>query len=406
MDLLQKDFSLWFLFMHREQIELQRDFSKSCLARLYRLFLKDNPMPMLNHGFEQMTGLNLRDWIKCSFAVYGCVLKDQQLRFPRPIKLPDVNLDPRKFELFLDRASAMPSQIGAWFLNKRHGTKSKFHTLIRSVFFQYPLIRHDDSNYVAPFPSLVFQYAESSIYETIKELPRFADEFGTSFETYVRGLVEQCAETPLVWTEGALKDAAKDKSCDFIIDQGSYLILVEVKATRFSRDILTPDNISTDNSTKKIAIAALQLLSSLRDLRDGRFRGLGIDANKPAFAVIVTYGEVPFANSEWYFERYLRPPIEERAASAGALDLDSFEATPIVLQANYFEILMGLLRYRFRTLPELIQDRTLQGYGATGDWDTYLIKLWETLAPDTASLPTTNPDVESFHAMLDFQKSE
>jgi len=134
---------------------------------------------------------------------------------------------------------------------------------------------------------------------------------------------------------------------------------------------LTNSAIENNNSTGKVAKGLVQLYASAKDLENGRFEKLGIDHNKKTIGIVVTFGEIPSANSEWYFEEFFLKRADKKLNEV-IYPSKQMTRRPIVLDISGFERLVATLNSDKRTLQDLYDKKQKDGYHTIGDWGIWL----------------------------------
>ncbi len=79
-------------------------------------------------------------------------------------------------------------------------------------------------------------------------------------------------------------------------------MLLETKAVSFVKTSLTDKSILEDTSTRQIAKGVQQLYATAHDIRTGKLDYLKFDKSKPLLGIVVTLGEIPLVNLDWYFD--------------------------------------------------------------------------------------------------------
>jgi hypothetical protein len=394
--LLKRDFGNCFLVLHRQQIELQRSIAKQDIARFYRLFIAESPLRELGAEMKERDGITPEAWLKSCLAVYCALFGNQGncVKISPGCSFRGLDLDAEDVQVFLRHASHTPQQIGERFKQLRNNIRPVYHSCIRSVFAERPLINFGDGRYQAPFPAMLFHFGAEGLYRRLLNLPSFSDEFGTAIRKYVDRIAGCFPDVQLQLRDKQLKKASRTKSCDVLLELPSHIILIESKTTEFTRDIIIPSTIANDNSTRKVSDAIEQIYCTARDVRDGLFQRLGVSTGKPIWAVVSTFGDIPFANAPWYFDRYLGP-----AAKASEEDRSLVSGRPVVISLRYLELLAAVMTLTRSSLPDLFNRREQLGYGATGDWDAFLGGLVRD-AKQQYLLPHVQSDFEAFFETL------
>ncbi len=218
---------------------------------------------------------------------------------------PRYGVTENEVEQFLNHSSVSPSEIRDRFLGLRDKTKPQFHSQIRSAFLERPLIRLEDKFYVSPHPPLILRHSGQGLYKALKGFPKFGDEFGETVYRFIRKLLESLTASKRMLTNSDLERHSPGKSCDSLVELDDVVLLVESKATSFVAERLVENAILNDGSTAKIAKGIEQLHTSAFDLRSGVFGKVGVNRNKKVIGIVATFGEIPFANSDWYRENFI-----------------------------------------------------------------------------------------------------
>jgi len=383
---IHENLGRFFLMMHREQIELQRRASWAYIMRVWHLFVRTPSMQKTNMEFYSHFGLTIDHWIKISFLCW--VIAVNESGNPFLIKsVPDHTSDIREdtFENFLKYSSRSPDEIGQYFREIRKVVPYELHSLIRSSFLETPIVRFADERMIVPHTHLLFRHSGEGLYRLAKDLSLFDDEFGDSFERYVKKVLESLHTHLSIIANKQIIKVVKSKSCDFLVELEDTVILVECKACSFSARHFSDEAIMKNNSTGKVAKGLTQLYASAKDLEQGLFDKFEVDKNKATIGIVVTFGEIPSANSDWYFEEFFLKRADDKLVRA-IYPSRQMIRRPIVLDISALEKLVGLLNAQPKGLPDLYDERKSQGYAATGDWGIWLYD--ETLDKDTSELLT------------------
>jgi hypothetical protein len=379
---------LFFLTMHREQIELQYSHSQDELARNQELFVSNNPIPKLSGEFLAERGLSFDVWIRLCFLAFVAANTNESRLFHRSALAEcDFHTIPAdQVESFLQLTSVTTRQIAERFRSMRDCTKPQFHSLIRPVFLQHPLIRLKQDIYLAPHPPLVLRHAGQGLYNAMKQLPSFGAEFGASVQRYV-GKVLNCATRKLRAAGNLeLEKLSPGKSCDFLVEFAESILLVESKATSFVAERLVENAILSDGSTAKIATGIEQLYTTAFDLHSGVFDSLGVDPAKPVVGIVVTFGEIPFANSSWYRDSFILKRAESKLRTP-AYPSANMERWPLVMSLGTLELLLMNLNSFDAGITALCDEKDSEPYIKTGDWDQFLKSKLAENQPRVKPLP-------------------
>lgn len=373
-----------FLALHREQIELQHIHARGDLARDLRLFVADDPLPQLATQYTSETGLTIEEWFKLAFVTWAAAHRDPRGCFTKETVLSAevLGIAPQQAEAYFTAASRTPAAIGKRFTELRESLKPQCHSLIRSVFLEAPIIDFGGGNMLAPQPSLVLRHSGHGLYRLLRDLPHFDSEFGDSFERYVGQVLRSTTGHLRCLDKRQLEKVSPGKSCDFLVELPDAVLLAEAKAVTFTANLLTENAIVRDNSTAKVAKAIEQIYTTAHELRQGALTTVSVPPTKPILGVVVTYGDLPLANSLWYFNNFflkraeskLKPPIYPSTA---------MERLPIVMPIHVLELFVVALNHLGLSVSGLCEEKESQPYLKVGDWNTFLAaKLRESQKAD------------------------
>jgi hypothetical protein len=295
---------------------------------------------------------------------------------------------------FFALSSRTPTQIGERFRWVRDQTKLQFHSLIRSAFLETPLIDFGEGRYVAPDPTLVFRHCEQGLYEAVRQLPSFGGEFGDSVERYVRATVSAMSGVVRLCGKRELESSLRGKSCDFLAETADCIFLVEAKATTFRAKLLTEAAVLKDGSTGKVADALGQLRRTAADVRASAFAELGVDGSKPICAAVATYGRLPFANSDWYFEKFVRRMGTQGGGPAAAPA--TLDAPPAIMSLDQLDMFVVLLNRLGVTPTSVMAEKAGHAYVSVGDWEQFLRNRLTALAEPPEPLQFVRAAAEAF----------
>lgn len=396
-----------FRKLHREQIEPQYIHSRGDLVRDLRLFITNNPLPHLSNEFSRQNGLTIEEWLKLSFVTWIAANRDPRCCFTKEIVLSFdmLGVTPDRAEFFFDASSRTPVAIGERFQETRQSLKPQFHSLIRFIFLEAPIIDFGSGRMLAPQPSLILRHSGQGLYRLLRNLPHFDKEFGDSFERYVGNVVSSIKGSIRCLNKRDLERLSPGKSCDFLVEMSDSILLLEAKAATFTANLLTEKAIFNDNSTAKVATAIEQLYTTAYEIHNGDLKSLGIDTTKVIFGIVVTYGDLPLANSNWYFNTFflkraeskLKPPIYPSTA---------MEQLPIIMPIQVLELFAATITHLDASPTLLFDEKESQPYLKVGDWNTFLAsKLRESNKKDLM-LPFAQDQFVEFLVSLGFERDK
>ena len=121
----------------------------------------------------------------------------------------------------------------------------------------------------------------------------------------------------------------------------------------------------------------------------------GAPAGKPVVGIVATFGDIPLANSDWYFNSFildraqskLKPPIYPST---------SMLRRPIVIQLQTLEDFVTLLNHTGASPISLYDEWQELPYIRAGDWDAFLRKKLEEQKGNVSPLEFVESEFYSF----------
>ena len=259
----------------------------------------------INVGFTAFTAATCTDGFTRGYFTKA---REQGIKIPS-----DRNLLP-----VLDKLAADPTQLGNIY-RKSMTNDPRFAIYDFNPLFVRPLVRPwrqkkhvamDHDRMVAPLPNLVaLKNSVGIFYEMFNQYGvDFSTYFGFMFEAYIgRILQHTTTSTKLLSEEDIRRSYAteKGKAPDWIIVEGDTAILIECKATRFSRAALATGRADAVNDSLKQVLKGLRQLDHFRQACLAKKPGLemlhGCKVFKP---VLVSLEPLYLINSQ-LFRGYL-----------------------------------------------------------------------------------------------------
>ncbi len=384
----------FFLMMWREQMEVQQEGSWAYLARTWELFVENPKMASISGLFRERNGLGFTEWIQLCFLTWAAAKQSLEHAFTKDAVMtyPKLPLDEPAVDAFLGLSCLAPKDIGDRFRKVRCEFSPKFHSLIRSVFLQYPIVKFDNGKMTSPQSDLLLLHSGRGLYRLARDIDGFDRAFSDGFEQYIAALLSQIEDRCHLLSGKDLQVHSRDKSCDFLLEMRDVILLVECKACMLTANLLTDKAIENDNSTGKVAKGLEQLSATARDIADGAYAQFGIDTTKEVLGIVVTFGDIPMANSDWYFLTFFCQRV-----GAGTTDSlwpsGRMTKRPIVLSVDLLEDLVRVLNTRRTSMLDLCRGKQEQPYFIVGDWDGYLRKVLAEFGPEIAGIALVKNNV-------------
>ena len=416
-DALDKGSLQFLLLAHREQMELQYSHSQDDFGRAMTLFADPGALPTSSAGFCEKYGLTPFQWIKLCFlaataaaqhaaglfstgAVYDYV-REANLRLTLPEEV---------VAAFFKLASRTPDELGRRFHDERKRLPRYLHTCIRSALLETPLIalgydRSGHEHMILLHRDLLFRLGNDGLYRLMKGLDRFDSEIGDGFEAYV-GRVLRCFESrATLLGEAELKKATVGKSCDFLLELPDEIVLVETKAVSFVKTSLTEQSIREDTSTRQIAKGVQQLYATAHNLHEGRLNHLGVDRRKALMGIVVTLGEIPMVNLDWYFKSFIMS-LASPKLEAPVFPSANLTRRPVSMSARTFEQLVMGCNARKTSPMRILDQKETMPPALVGDWNTYLNQIVRDNRDEIQSLPFMRPQIARLMVSLGVSRGQ
>lgn len=403
-DALDRGILQYLLLAYREQMELQYSHSWDDFGRAMTLFAAPEALPRSSKAFETKYGLTPFQWIKLCFLSATAAERHPAGLFQTAAVYEYIRnagmmatIPEAAVRAFFALASRSPSEIGDRFRAERKNLPLYLHSCIRSVLLEAPLIAVGPDLYgrehmVLLLRDLLFRLGNDGLYRLMKGLDRFDSEIGDGFEAYVGRVLGCLTNKTAILGEAELKRATSGKSCDFLLDLPDAIVLLETKAVSFVKNSLTEKSILEETSTRQIAKGVQQLYATAHDLKSGKLNHFNLDPTKPLLGIVVTLGEIPLVNLDWYFDTFimalaspkLEPPI---------FPSENLTRRPISLSIRTFEQLVMVCNALKTTPVTLFDQKQSLPIAEVGDWSTYINHIVRDNQEAIEGLPFMRPQM-------------
>lgn len=345
--------------------------------------LSDIPQFDFESKFQALTGVSILDFITTGFVISAAshsnfaVNKDyfkktrkQGINIPSDRVVRDIlnQLVADKFKLLE-------------VYEKRKNKDRRFRMYDFNPLLSYPVIRPcqnkqfstSDKDFIhAPVPELVGSRISTGIFYqmynayTTESRTEFSEYFGHVFEKYVGLIIENCITSEQLLSEVDVRKfypANKGKAPDWVVIDGSTLILFECKATRFSRVAQAIASEEAVNSSLAQVKKGLKQLSNFMSACQAKVQELEKFHNcttlKP---ILVSLEPLYLINSDLFREH-----IDSLLASEGVtglnwqiLSIDELEALQPHIAAGFSlaQVLDDLLTKTFNDVLQELSSHT------------------------------------------------
>lgn len=387
-------------YMHRSQLDLQRELWTVPVGRAEVLFADPAALPKISKAFAQRFGLTPRQWVQMAFLAYPATgLKSDRLGFDEPYiaKLADSDVPVAAAHGFLNEVSRTPKQIGEAYralrqLNAAEPAVAPWKWYQRPAFLtQHPIIRFP-TGWGVPAPSLLIPLFNELLYARLAEVAtgELREELSDRFTAYIQRVFEHQVPGCRIAIERSLR--GQGKVADLAIELPNAVLVIEAKSIVFERKALTEQALTSGPPTE-IVDGAIQVAETAKRIVAGECPSSGLPRDKPIVGAIATLGSLPHGNADALFDSGA-DEFAKRGLSGPTLT-PALLCRPIVLGNEALESLAVYLKARPDGLPALVEEKAKTNIHSAGDWPLFLNRKIQGGRPHDLSLWRT-----AFHRLL------
>ena len=377
-----KDVTHFAIVLDREQMEIQVHPSHQELARQELLFVHNDPIPRLSAALLQRYGVTPWQWLHLCERTFLLAFRDPESRVVGGViaEFARKSLGLESIAGFIEQSVCTPDQLARNYRSIRSATPTHFHAFINSAFVEMPIIEFGGGRWLVPHPALVTQHMGRGMHRMFTELWQDTDdpssavlreEFANTVENHVCRILECCANKVALIAANRLRKMTPGKSCDFLLETRNAILLVESKGVLFTRRLLVPKWMQEDPSTDRIIGGCLQLRQTYEDLRCGGLNSLVTDRTKPVVSLIATYGKIPYANTDWYWNKVIAPRAELKGTPL-AMPSCGLPSRPIVMNHETLEFFIIALNMLGMSPQQLLEEYAHHPSYLIGEWNNFL----------------------------------
>ena len=400
-----KDLTAFFLSMNREQIELQITYNQFEIGRMWLIYGSTHHLTGSAAEMKSRIGITPIEWLQLCYLSFILTAAHSNSKVPIHwlSKYVKGGIDEKAVAAFAERVSWTVERLAKHYRKVRIDTPIQFHSFIRSAFLESPMMNYEDGLLLAPDPVLNIACMGAGLYRLLgkiwKSRPELREEFSVSVSHYIEQLLNQVRQKTSLSTDSQIERLSGGKGCDFILETENMLLLVESKSVAFERRLLFPEYMQHDSSTKQIIHAGEQLRATQDDIRNGLFDSIVTDRTKPMKFIIATYGDIPYANSEWYLRRVIIPSAE---SDESPLPSDTFglSSSPVVMSLQVLEMFIVAVN-SFNISPlDLFTEKADHDQLRMGVWGDFLRGKLNTIKSSLRAFDFIDRANEEFIATL------
>ena len=286
-------------------------------------------------AFEALNGVSLMDFVKVGFVAWAAARSANQLGFSRSYfdKARAQGMDLPPDEEVLDVLGQLTTTQGKFVTEyeQRKNADRRFGMYDFNPLFLYPIVRPfasergqqaEEDALVAPLPDLLLSRLSVGIYYQMfnRHKEEFSRYFGHLLGEYVGVVLQNSVLSDTLVSEEDIRKTYPDtegKVPDWAVVDGTTAVLIECKATRFTRRALATGDEGVVNEGLKQVMKGLKQLDEFakacRAKRPGLERFHGCAQFKP---VLTTLEPLYLINSTFFREH-----IDGLLAAQGVTDL-------------------------------------------------------------------------------------
>lgn len=320
-------------------------------------------------AFFDLNGFSISDFIDVCFIIHSVAMKNNHFtrayleKSRERLNVPDENT----FTKILDSIAGDPEKIGTSYYNFREENR-KYRMYDLSPLFLFPVVRpwshnshvpHSKDRMIAPIPNLIsYRMSTGVYYQLFNEYKSsFSNSFGVVFESYVEWILKESVYEKKIFIEKKIRKYFPEELGpvpDFLILEDDSAVLVECKATKFTRGALvTGKEDYVINSLKQI-IKGLKQLAKFRKACIDKHPALAMFHKYKSFeAVLLTIEPLYLINSILF-----REIINEELSKEGIMKFDW-----IILSINELEAFQAHIKAG-QSLCSIINKLKTQNYNA------------------------------------------
>jgi hypothetical protein len=335
-----------------------------------------------NSKFQAITGVSVIDFITIGFVIYSaCSGKfSVSQNYFKKMRKQGINVSDQSLRAVLNQLIADKSKLVQLY-EKRKNPDRRFRMYDFNPLLSYPIIRPcqnkqfsaPDKDFIhAPVPELVASRISSGIFYQMFNTygTEFSEYFGFVFERYVGLVLEKCLLSEQLLSESDIRNfypAEKGKAPDWIIVDGSTVLLFECKATRFSRAaqaIASEDSVKSSLAQVK---KGLKQLASFISACQAKISELQKFHHCSTFKPILVSLEPLFLINSEFFREYINTLLTAEGVTGldwQILSIDELEALQPHIAAgfNLSQVLDELRNKSFNDVHENLISQTNRSF--------------------------------------------
>jgi hypothetical protein len=267
----------------------------------------------IQSAFLDLNGFSISDFIDVCFIIHSVAMKNYHFtrayleKSREKLNVPDENTVSK----ILDSIAGDPEKLSTCYYKFRNDNR-KYRMYDLNPLFLFPVVRpwshnsripYSKDRMVVPVPNLIaYRMSTGVYYQLFNEYKSdFSDSFGIVFENYVRWILEETVNEEKIVSEKTIRKNYPEKLGpvpDYVILDDNSAILIECKATKFTREALVKGKEDYVIDSLKQLIKGLKQLTKFRKACLDKHSALEIYHKYKSFeAVLLTFEPLYLINS-------------------------------------------------------------------------------------------------------------
>lgn len=328
--------------------------------------------------FQAINGVSVIDFITIGFVIssasHGNFAVSQD--YFKKLRKQGINVSDHSLRAVLNQLVADKSKLVELY-EKRKNQDRRFRMYDFNPLLSYPIIRPcqnkqfstPDKDFIhAPVPELVASRISTGIFYQMYNTygTEFSEYFGFVFERYFGLVLEKCLLSEQLLSESDIRSfypSKKGKAPDWIVVDGSTVLLFECKATRFSRAAQAIASEDAVNSSLAQVKKGLKQLASFISACQAKVPELQKFHQCSTFKTILISMEPLFLINSEFFREYINTILAAEGVTGldwQILSIDELEALQPHIAAgfNLAQVLSELRSKLFNNVLENLSSQT------------------------------------------------
>jgi hypothetical protein len=273
---------------HRQFIWQGHPPNPATTIRYFTIFNR----PGINQICSDRLGLDVQQILMCGMTCMGSFLDRPALNLGFTSTI--ASLPAETFGKFLSIASRTLSDLKQ-ILKADQRYNENFAYAYNSLR-AYPLVRMSyfgEEAFVCPIPTLLFWKITGGLYYELVDDPRFANEFGDAFQTYVGDVVERACPDPKIQRLAEQEYSVgkqRKRTVDWIVadEQAALFLECKVKRLAFGAKVSLTDLGPLEAEIDNMATAVVQIYKTISDYLDNRYSHFPVKQGRKIYPAVVT----------------------------------------------------------------------------------------------------------------------